>query len=106
MRGLQRVLGKKTMASEILRGAVKVAHKKETDIAIAAAAIGRFPVKAIADALAVSSSNLMERLADERPKRGSYMNSAAAELMPLIREMIDEKPTYGYRRITARLRAG
>jgi hypothetical protein len=60
-------------------------------------------VKAIADTLEVSRSNLIERLAAERPKRGQYTKSADADLMPLIREIVDEKPTFGYRRVTARL---
>ena len=58
-------------------------------------------MKAIADALEVSRSNLAERLAAERCKRGQYAIAADAELIPLIREIVDERPTYGYRRITA-----
>jgi putative transposase len=60
-------------------------------------------VKAIADALEVSRSNLIERLANTCVERGPYKKAADAELMPLIRQIVDEKPTYGYRRITALL---
>ena len=60
-------------------------------------------MKAIADTLEVSRSNLIERLATKRPKRGPYTKSNDADLMPLIREIVDEKPTFGYRRVTARL---
>ena len=74
---------------------------KKTDIAVAVAASGRYAVKAVAEALDVSRSNLVERLSDERPKRARYSMAADAELTPLIREIVDERPTYGYRRVTA-----
>ncbi len=60
-------------------------------------------MKAVADALDVSRSNLVERLAADRRKRGRYVKAADAELTPLIREIVDERPTYGYRRVTAML---
>ena len=55
VRELQRVLGKKTMENEILREAVRLGHKKH-HLAIAVAALGRFPVKAIADTLEIARS--------------------------------------------------
>ena len=45
-------------------------------------------MKAIADTLEVSRSNLIERLATKRPKRGPYTKSNDADLMPLIREIV------------------
>ena len=74
---------------------------KKTDTVVAVAATGRYPVKAIADALDVSRSNLVERLAADRPKRGRYAKAFDAELIPIIREIVDERPAYGYRRVTA-----
>ena len=60
-------------------------------------------MKAIADTLDVARSNLIERLSERRPKRESYSKTADAELLPLIREVTDKRPTYGYRRVTATL---
>lgn len=60
-------------------------------------------MKAIADTLDVARSNLIERLSERRPKRESYSKTADAELLPLIREVTDKRPTYGYRRVTALL---
>ena len=33
--------------------------------------------------------------------RGSYRKPDDGDLLPLIRRLVDERPTYGYRRITA-----
>jgi hypothetical protein len=102
VRELQRVLGKKTMENEILREAVRLAHEKKL-IAIAVAALGRFPMKAIADTLEVSRSNLIDQSSSRRAKRGRYSKADDDRLMPMIRAFVDERPTYGYRRITVLL---
>ena len=60
-------------------------------------------MKAIADTLEVSRSNLIERLERERPARGRYRKAEDSELLAEIRPLVDERPTYGYRRITALL---
>ena len=39
----------------------------------------------------------------ERRKRSRYSIGEDADLLPLIRDLVDERPTYGYRRITALL---
>ena len=60
-------------------------------------------MKAIADALEVSRSNLTARSSHARPKRGHYEKSDDERLIPMIRAIVDERPTNGYRRVTAHL---
>lgn len=57
-------------------------------------------MKRIAEAMEVSRSRLMERIGDTkamRPKR--YRKEQDEELLCLIREILDERKTLGYRRI-------
>jgi hypothetical protein len=69
VRELQRLLGKKTLETEILKEALEHAMgAKKTAAAAAVAAEGRFPMKAVAEVIGVSRSNLIERLRD-RPKK-------------------------------------
>ncbi len=60
-------------------------------------------VKAVADTLGVSRSNLIERLKGKSKPRGPYHKVEDAELLPTIRRLVDQRPTYGYRRIAALL---
>jgi putative transposase len=60
-------------------------------------------MKAVADTLAVARSNLIERVIGPARLRGPYRKSADAPLLALIRRLTDERPTYGYRRITSLL---
>lgn len=61
-------------------------------------------MKAIADTLGVSRSNLYEKRSEDRtPRRRRYRKAADEELLPLIREIVDERTTYGYPRTTALL---
>lgn len=60
-------------------------------------------MKAMADTLAVARSNLIERVIGPARLRGPYRKSADAPLLVLIRRLTDERPTYGYRRITSLL---
>ena len=64
-------------------------------------------MKAVADTLGVSRSNLIERLSGSakppRPKRGRYQMAQDAAVLPLVRRLVDARPTYGYRRIAALL---
>jgi len=69
IRELERVLGKKTVETEILREAVKVAHEK-TDLALAVLARRGFAVKTVADTLGVSRSQLHSRLREGSRPRG------------------------------------
>jgi putative transposase len=62
---------------------------------------GRFPMKRVAEVLGVSRSNLAERARGHARPRGPYVKAGDEALLPLIRRFVDERPTYGYRRITA-----
>ena len=55
-------------------------------------------MKAVADTLAVARSNLIELVSRRAKSRRPY-RKAGAELLALIRRLVDERPTYGYRRI-------
>jgi putative transposase len=58
-------------------------------------------LKAIAEVLGVARSHLHERRHRLATRRGSYHKATDEELLPLIQRLVDERPTYGYRRITA-----
>ena len=58
-------------------------------------------MKRVAEALGVSRSNLSERSQGKTSPRGPYFKADDESLLPLIRRFVDERPTYGYRRITA-----
>ena len=58
-------------------------------------------MKPVAEALGVSRSHLAERARGQAPPRGPYVKAGDEALLPLIRRFVDERPTYGYRRITA-----
>jgi putative transposase len=58
-------------------------------------------VKTVADTLGVSRSNLIDRLGHRTAARGPYRKAEDAALLPLIRVVVDERLTYGYRRVTA-----
>jgi putative transposase len=61
-------------------------------------------VKRIAETLGVARSNLIERAAGQRPKRGPQTRAGDAELTADIRRLVDTRPSYGYRRIAALLK--
>jgi hypothetical protein len=58
-----------------------------------------FAVKRIAEVLGVSRSNLLVRRSGRTRPRGAYRKADDEGLLPLIRRFVDERPTYGYRRI-------
>lgn len=67
-------------------------------------------MKAVAETLEVARSHLHDKVRHSTKPRGPYRKPDDA-LMPLVRRLVDERPTYGYRRITAlanreRARAG
>jgi hypothetical protein len=93
VRELERMLGKKTIENEILREAVTLAQEKNYSRGCLAAT-GRFPVKAIADMLEVSSSNLIDRSLNRRSRR-AYRKADDGELLAAIRPLVDQRPTYG-----------
>jgi len=58
-------------------------------------------MKAVADTLGVARSHLHDKVRRASKPRGPYCKPGDAELLPLVRRLVDERPTYGYRRITA-----
>lgn len=60
-------------------------------------------MKAVAETLGVARSNLIERRAGVTKPRGRYRKDQDAVLLPLIRAIVDKRPTYGYRRVWALL---
>jgi putative transposase len=58
-------------------------------------------MKTVADTLRIARSNLAERLAKPSRPRGPYAKASDADVLPLIRRLVDARPSYGYRRITA-----
>jgi putative transposase len=58
----------------------------------------------ICQTLGVSRSNLYEQLGGASGVHKKRIMSEDQKLLPLIRQITDERPTYGYRRITALLR--
>lgn len=58
-------------------------------------------MSAVARTLGVARSNLIERAAMPVVSRGPYRKPEDAELLARIRPIIDKRPTYGYRRVTA-----
>ena len=61
-------------------------------------------MKRIAEMLGVARSNLIERRDGARPKRGPQDRPGDLELSADIRRLVDQRPTYGYRRIAALLK--
>jgi putative transposase len=57
----------------------------------------------IASTLDVAHSNLIERRMGSSRPRGRYHKAEDNRLLPLIRQLVGERPSYGYRRITALL---
>ena len=57
-------------------------------------------MKAVADTLGVSRSNLHERVSDRTKPRRRYHEAQDAALLQLIERLVAKRPTYGYRRIT------
>ena len=61
-------------------------------------------MRAVADTLEVACSNLVEQAkrGGSRP-RPQYRKAGDAELLARIRPLVDARPSYGYRRVTALL---
>jgi transposase InsO family protein len=60
-------------------------------------------VKRVAEVLGVSRSQLSARLAAVGTPRSTYSKVQDADLLPAVRTLVDQRPSYGYRRITALL---
>jgi transposase InsO family protein len=61
-------------------------------------------VKTVTETLGVARSNVIQRRDGGRPRRGAQERTGDAELAGAIRRLVDERPTYGYRRIAALLK--
>ena len=60
-------------------------------------------MRRVAEVLEVSRSQLHERLRRHPMPRTHYRKAEDAELLQAVRQLVDERPTYGYRRIGALL---
>jgi putative transposase len=60
-------------------------------------------MKTVARVLKVSRSNLVERAGGRKKKRGRYRKQNDAQLVLDMQKIVDERPTYGYRRISSLL---
>ncbi len=60
-------------------------------------------MKAVADSLSVSRSNLVQRLASGTEPRRRYRKAQDAAVLAPVRPLVDARPRSGYRRITALL---
>ena len=58
-------------------------------------------MKAVANMLGVARSHLAERLSRPARPRGLYHKPEDARLLQTIRAIVDARPSYGYRRVTA-----
>jgi DNA-binding phage protein len=104
VRDSERMLGRKTMEAEILRRPwILRAEKTDLALALVEQSRGRYPMSAIAKTLGVSRSNLIERASKPSRRRGSYRKPEDVSLLAELRPIIDQRPTYGYRRVTALL---
>jgi putative transposase len=61
-------------------------------------------VKTVSATLDVARSNVIARRDGQRPRRGPRERAGDAELIGAIRRLVDARPTYGYRRISAPLK--
>ncbi len=57
-------------------------------------------MKAVVRALGVSRSNLVDRLDGNTRSRGRYRKAGDVNITTQVRQIVDRRPTYGYRRIT------
>jgi hypothetical protein len=76
---------------------------KKTDLAYALIAKGGYAMKPVCEALEVARSNIAERLQGRKQKRGCYRIPTDARILPIILHLVDDRPTYGYRRVHALL---
>nr|WP_234016451.1 IS3 family transposase [Magnetospirillum gryphiswaldense] len=104
IRELQRLLGKKTLESEILKEALERDRLKKTPVAVAVAAQGRFPMKAVSGTLGVARSNLAEQIKARPAAKVGRRPLPEETLVADIKKIIAGLPSYGYRRIWAILR--
>ncbi|MGF2465107.1 IS3 family transposase [Klebsiella sp. 7-CIP_Kleb.] len=102
---LQRLLGKKTMENELLKEAVEYGRPKKVDSARALVA-GGWRISLVSRCLRVSRAQLhaMARRLKDWQDRRCKRKPDDTDALPLIHTVIDDLPTYGYRRVWALLR--
>ena len=61
-------------------------------------------MKTVAATLQVARSNIIERRDGSRPQRAPQNRAGDVDLVADIRRLVDQRPTYGYRRIAALLK--
>jgi putative transposase len=77
---------------------------KKTAVALELARTGRFQVKPLAEALGIGRSNLIEQRQPATGRRSGFGPRPDDEwLLPLIRAIVAERASYGYRWVTALL---
>ena len=74
---------------------------KKTDLASALVREGRHPVKRIAGTMGVSRTHQYEKRHRAQGGKGFYHKPEDERYLALIRKIIDDRATYGYRRVTA-----
>ena len=102
VRALERMLGRKTMENEILREALDQARAKNRR-GICRRRPGAVPDEPLGRVPEVRRSRLQARASGAARARGVYIKAEDAALLPAIRRLVDQRPTYGYRRLTALL---
>ncbi|MEV8755771.1 IS3 family transposase, partial [Klebsiella variicola] len=102
---LQRLLGKKTMENELLKEAVEYGRPKKVDSARALVA-GGWRISLVSRCLRVSRAQLhaMARRSKGWQDRRCKRKPDDTEALARIHTVIDDLPTYGYRRVWALLR--
>jgi hypothetical protein len=100
---LERLLGQKTEEVEILKTGACLSREKKLAQSLYRA--GSYPMSRVCRALDVSRSNLHVRLKEENQEMPKKIEKEKDPmLLSFIRKITDERPTYGYRRVTALLK--
>lgn len=102
-RELQRLLGKKTLETEILKEALERTGSKKLLLRSAWPGDGRFPVKAVAETLDVARANLTKQKTARIGglRRRGRPPVPEGDLLAAIKGVLAAMPSYGYRRVHA-----
>ncbi len=104
MKELQRLLGKKTMESEILKEALEIAGDPKNTCCARSLFRGAFGMKTVCDTLGVARSNIAARATGSPSRARGRPPLPDRELVEDIKAVIADTPSYGYRRVHAILR--
>ncbi len=104
VRELERLLGRKTLEVETRKEALEVARAKNRSRCCRRGAIaGTVRDDDHRRHAGCRRSSSVERLARTSKPCGRYHKDGYSRLRSLLRRLVDERPSYGYRRITALL---